>query len=219
MKIKRGNLLTVLLAILCAALIALGVGFALPKREIKTARAASGLPFTKSDLDALAAAAGYSNYGTMYDDVINNGTALNAGSFGNHTVEFGGMIWWPVLVSATGDDIILTLWAKDSAGSHTWSDGTNSSSTSTNPASNDYTYSWIRAAINAGKTDIGYYYGKWGNSSSDQQPTQYQNSQKSPSAQMAPTSFTAYEDFVTGGAYASYLVPVAGDNVWLPALE
>ncbi|MDE7453980.1 MAG: hypothetical protein K2N22_06195, partial [Clostridia bacterium] len=41
MKIKRGNLLTVILAMLCAVAIALGVGFMMPKNEINSARAAS----------------------------------------------------------------------------------------------------------------------------------------------------------------------------------
>ena len=44
MKIKSRNLLTAILALLCAVTVALGVSFALPKNEIKSAVAATATP-------------------------------------------------------------------------------------------------------------------------------------------------------------------------------
>ncbi|MDE6868003.1 MAG: hypothetical protein K2J83_02535, partial [Clostridia bacterium] len=175
------------------------------------------MPIAKSELDALSQSAGYANFGALSNE-LGKGTTINASKLGTYVVTFGSYEWWPVLAKSSGNDIILTLWLKTSVGDYSYSDGSSSSSSaSVNPNNNNYTYSWIRAAINAGQTAEGYYYGKY---SGTTQPTKYDNSVKSPSANCAPTAFTAFADFVSGGQYADYIVAGSdGDNVWLPLLD
>ncbi|MDE7453645.1 MAG: hypothetical protein K2N22_04480 [Clostridia bacterium] len=212
MKIKNRNLLTVILAMLCTVAIALGVGFVLPKNETKTAYAATDLfdggKLSNAALDDLAVAASYTDYTAMIEDVADNGVTLNASNFGGYTLTYGGKQWFPVYMQGN----TLTLWLSSSLGSYKFSDGTSSGSTAT-PTSNNYATSWIHAAINAGHTNLGYYYGSFSGASR----TQYQNSVKSPSAPCAPTAFTTLAAFASGGTYSSFIVPgFGGDNLWLP---
>ncbi|MDE5943454.1 MAG: hypothetical protein K2H30_04515, partial [Clostridia bacterium] len=222
MKIKKRNLLTVFLALLCTVALALGVSFAMPKNNIKTASASTSLPFSNSELEALAAAAKYSDFSAMSYDLYYNDASVNASTFGSYTVSLGGYEWFPVLANASEEKINLTLWLKNGVGPYPFSDGTYSSSTAvlTQP-NNDYRYSWIRSAINAGQTsDNGVYYGNY---SGTTPPTRYENHEQSisPRAICAPVAFNAFMGFVEGGDYAKHVVAGGdyGDNLWLPSLQ
>ncbi len=225
MKIKRGNLLTVILAMLCAALIALGVGFALSKNETISARADSTEMYDASEagninktaLKELAQSAGYSSYNELCT-ALQSG-AKNATDFSGATVKFGGQTWYAVYLTGGTGRATLTLWIASSVANTMFSDGTYNNSVSTSIKSNDYTYSWIRSAINMGETtNNGNYYGSWNNAASACTPTVYNKSTRAPRAYCAPTAFTHFSDFVNGGAYASVVVPgPTGDNVWLPS--
>ncbi len=222
-KVKR-NLLTVILAVLCAAACALAAIPVLSTTSTKTAKAAGtdfydGGDLNADALDAWAASTSgksYSDLGDLIDDV-QSGTTLKASNYSS-AITFGGMEWWPVLVEKSGDSAVLTLWHKNSIGNYSFSDGTYSTK-ATSPASNDYTNSWIRAALNMGQTDLGYYYGGYPNGSGTT-CTKYQNNQKSASANCAPTAFTTFKEFVAGGTYADFILPgPTGDNIWLPSTD
>ncbi|MDE6059161.1 MAG: hypothetical protein K2G44_03870, partial [Clostridia bacterium] len=222
--IKNRVFIGIILAVCVAALICCSILLPLTgkKKDDFTANAASGgdlvdLANNKLDddaLDALASAAGYSDINKMMD-ALDAGTILNSPRFGGHTVTIGGMQWWPVYAQGKK----LTLWLVNSIGGYTFSDGTYNNHASTSIKSNNYTYSWIRAAINVGQTDIGYYYGTWNNSSTAAcTPTQFQNNVSSrPGVVVAPTDFTTFAPFVSG-AYSAFVLPgPTGDNVWLPS--
>ncbi len=88
MKLKRGNLLTVILALLCAVAAAIGVSFALPKAENISAQA-SGSPsdikivsyiayyYSDPSVNAPSTVAGLSTTSTFGDSVISSPTSLN----------------------------------------------------------------------------------------------------------------------------------------------
>ena len=216
MKIKSRNLLTAILALLCAVTVALGISFALPENKANLAIAAStDEPISMNELDTLAQSAGADNMVELVKDIL-NGTTLQANKFGGHVVAFGGKEWWPVYFNNSDGKAVLTLWLKTSLGNYAWSDGTYSTGLA-NPKSNNYATSWINAAINAGKTSLGYYYGSYSNGAGTT-CTQYQNNQKSASAVMAPTDFTALEDFASGGKFDEYILNFGDlDKVFLPS--
>ncbi len=206
---------------LCAALIALGVGFALSKNETISARADSTEMYDASEagninktaLKELAQSAGYSSYNELCT-ALQSG-AKNATDFSGATVKFGGQTWYAVYLTGGTGRATLTLWIASSVANTMFSDGTYNNSVSTSIKSNDYTYSWIRSAINMGETtNNGNYYGSWNNAASACTPTVYNKSTRAPRAYCAPTAFTHFSDFVNGGTCASVVVPgPTGDNI------
>ena len=70
MKIRSRNLLTTVLAMLCALAFAIGVSFAMPKMEAKTAMAKpNGYPLSDADLGALSSTAGFEDIESLIKKV------------------------------------------------------------------------------------------------------------------------------------------------------
>ncbi|MDE7182486.1 MAG: hypothetical protein K2O41_05605, partial [Clostridia bacterium] len=208
MKIKTRNLLAVILSVLCAVLLAVGVSFVLPKNEVKTAHAAGGELIKANgavDLDeakALAQAAGYTDFGAMYQ-ALESGASISGSGFHDYVVTVGGKNWYAVYASGTE----LTLLYVGEAYSSTWSDGTYSHDNLT-INSNVYEYSYIRSCLNAGATQ---YLGGFPNYKT------YNGDQKAPNAAVAPNTHTEFVDFLPGGRFSKYIIAgPLGDSVWLP---
>ncbi|MDE5721120.1 MAG: hypothetical protein K2I30_00050, partial [Clostridia bacterium] len=184
MKFKsKRNFLTVILAVLFAAMLALGVSFMLPKNEIKSAKAVSGATVTvkpllysdyatsdsKFDMDGMndlyVKLTG--NQSAKYKDVKELGTVdssyfrgKNGGS--DLLIDFGGMKWTAVYLTKDNDgDVILTLWLAENSGTsayHLYNGGSNN-----NYPGSMYSSSYIRAIALNGGNSLNAGYSKDGN--------------------------------------------------------
>ena len=164
MKIKSRNLLTAILALLCAVTVALGVSFALPKNEIKSASASgeiseiwNGKSFNKSELKNLyVSLTGKPN--ASLQDVINLAqTPQNSANLRKNNgesdiiVTIAGIRWSAVYLTLSREgDVALTLWSMESSDSAVQFNNYATNVDGNTPA-NMYGTSYIRAeALNIG---------------------------------------------------------------------
>ncbi|MDE6613516.1 MAG: hypothetical protein K2K28_03060, partial [Clostridia bacterium] len=200
---------TVILSVLCAILLCCSVGMiGGRKNEVKIAQASS-LDFyddvnkcvSSNAVESFATKIGFQNKKQMIA-ALKSGTVKNSSQLGTDTVTFGGKEWWPVYLSATATDIVLTLWAKDSIGSYIWADGTSVNGVTSPAVTNQYAFSYIHAFINAGQTSTKKYAGSFSGTSSV-----WYNTNESSNGQAAPTTFTQFVDFASGGKYSDCILP------------
>ena len=211
MKIKaKRNLLTVILSVLCAVMLCCSVGMigGAKQKDLKIAKAASTDLYDDAEnkfnvdvLKGIATSVGLKDFNDMVNTAI-SGTIKNATDFGDTTVTFGGLEWYPVYLSdSVKGEAILTLWLANAVENVSWSDGTYSGGgTGTEVVSSQYSTSYIHAYINAGNTSIGSYAGSFSGASC----TMYNNNQGA-NGKVAPTTFKTFEDFATGGKFEEYI--------------
>ncbi|MDE7182023.1 MAG: hypothetical protein K2O41_03170, partial [Clostridia bacterium] len=171
-KNKTRNLITVILSVLCAALIALGISFALPKNGVKSAKAAvptgelwDGKNFDGNALNDLFEVL-IGKQGATIKDVESAGL-LNAANFRTNNggtdieITIAGKKWTPVYLfnaeasrivdnNVKDGDAILTLLMTDSDITSKWAAFGSTDSSKRTPCSM-YSTSYIRAEVlNAG---------------------------------------------------------------------
>ncbi|MDE6074810.1 MAG: hypothetical protein K2G26_00060, partial [Clostridia bacterium] len=161
--------------------------------------------FDRLNLDKLAKKAGYKNIDDMIDGV-NNGDVKTSADFGNTVVNFGRdtknitttqeIAWIPAYLSNSTQGPILTLFLASNSTPYTFSDGSHNNNANTNPSSNNYSTSKVRAVTlnNGGTYCSGYGAG------ATTQVTPKSNNYTATSNNSNP-----WEMFTTG-ALASYIV-------------
>ncbi|MDE7264997.1 MAG: bacterial Ig-like domain-containing protein, partial [Clostridia bacterium] len=197
---KRIGLFTLIMLFFCTAILC--CAFIAPKTAINSARADSTQDFYDNSADSFSTDAlnsfaqkvGFTGFADLVLTVQSGTTTKTAADLAAaNTVLFGGEEWYPVYLSESNGNAVLTLWLKDPA----WSSSYPAGGYNETPIAQLYSTSWVHACINAGNTSIGYYYGIGSGMISNDSPY---------SSWQAPNTYTKFADFAAGGKFDEYII-------------